>query len=168
MFHVLIAEISASQDSVYVELPLLGLVLDLVVKHVDCFRHFFFMVPFAKPTSVVLSTWMGVTAWWCPMLISILQRGMTSLSFEYVAPIPTSAADPRTWFWIFLEHIWVHCGGTLPGRWNYLTGGSILPPVYELLERTGMSHCCEYSVPFRFCGSVLLHLDWLPYSWADG
>ena len=88
------------------------------------FDIFCFIMPFAKPNAVVLSTWMIVGGWWCPMLISILQMGMASLAFTYVAPIYASAANLRACFWIFAR-------AYMGPLWGHVTGLTVLFDRYK-------------------------------------
>jgi hypothetical protein len=58
--------------------------------------RFCFMVPLAKPSDVVLSTWIGVGACECPNYLRVVTIGTVSWPFKYPAPISASAADPTT------------------------------------------------------------------------
>ena len=54
----------------------------------------YLMVLLAKPTAVVLSTWMGVGGCGCPISSKHTRIGKTSLAHRKPAPISTFAADP--------------------------------------------------------------------------
>ena len=65
------------------------------------FDHFCSMVLFANPTSVVLSTCMGVGGCGCPSSLRVVRIGKASLAFRKVAPILASAAEDMTFLMIW-------------------------------------------------------------------
>ena len=60
------------------------------------FDRFYFIVSFAKPTDVVLSTCMGVGVWGCPSSLRVVRIGKAYLAFRKVAPISVSTAEDMT------------------------------------------------------------------------
>ena len=62
----ILTKVSAAMFPINKKLALPGAVLDPIEGHIDGFGYFCFMVPFAKPSAVELSTRIGVGDWGCP------------------------------------------------------------------------------------------------------
>ena len=60
------------------------------------FDRFCLIVSFENPTSVVLSTCMGVGGWRCPSSSRVVHIRMASLAFRKVVPFSDSSTEKMT------------------------------------------------------------------------
>ena len=66
MLGEIVTEVTAAGFPINEKMALPGAVLDPIEAHIDGFGFFCFMVPFAKPSAVELSTRTGVGGCGCP------------------------------------------------------------------------------------------------------
>ena len=78
MLGEIVTGVSAAGFPINEKLALPGAVLDPIEAHIDGFGYFCFMVPFAKPSAVELSTWIGVVGCGCPSSWRVVCIGTAS------------------------------------------------------------------------------------------